>query len=282
VATLVTESREVDTSNESNISYLDMMSFPDFKIQALNLGVPSKAYIHGDHSRPGYDYDLFSTALKSGEIYQIRVTSSDPSVSISHLEIKGEGSFYAGPMNKDDAGFSTIYSFFGLDGVCVLGLGASSVSYPTDEPGAIKSYEITVTRFAREPAIPKFEVEKVALLYEAALDRKPDIPGLNYWIDTLEAGVSIRDIAGSFTNSAEFTSNFNTTSNDAFVAQLYLNVLGRNAEQAGADYWLGVMGNGHSRSDVLVGFAESAENRANAADWLGGVHYEAVTDMWML
>lgn len=131
--------------------------------------------------------------------------------------------------------------------------------------------------------LPLSLVEDMALLYQAALDRRPDIDGLNYFVGDLTAGQSLQDIASSFYLSAEFRDQFESFGNSQYVNQLYQNVLGRAADEAGLEYWLtDIEVHDRSHSDVLVSFAQSEENRANAADWLAGLHYSEYADMWVL
>ena len=106
---------------------------------------------------------------------------------------------------------------------------------------------------------------RVARLYEAGLNRLPDQGGLNFWIDAVQDGQSLSGLAGGFIASAEFQARFGgaTSSNGAFVDQLYLNVLGRAAEPGGREFWVDSLDRGAaSRAEVLVGFSESAENKA--------------------
>jgi hypothetical protein len=112
--------------------------------------------------------------------------------------------------------------------------------------------------------------ENIALLYEAALDRMPDISGLNYWIDRAETGVSIVQIANSFINSNEFQEKYDASTDEAFLSQLYANVLDRAPDASGQDYWLGKMNQGMSQAEVLNSFAVSEENQSNS-DWLSSM-----------
>jgi Ca2+-binding RTX toxin-like protein len=104
-------------------------------------------------------------------------------------------------------------------------------------------------------------------MYEAALDRVPDAGGLRYWVAMVDGGASLKDIAGGFLNSPEFKTNVGANLSDAaFVDALYQNVLERPGEQAGLDYWTGLLASGAAtRSDVLIGFSESPENVAQLA-----------------
>lgn len=100
-------------------------------------------------------------------------------------------------------------------------------------------------------------------MYRAAFDRTPDNPGLGYWIKALDGHVTLRDLADSFIKSTEFAQLYgDNPSNAAFVARLYNNVLHREGEQAGVDYWVGVLDRGEARANVLANFSEGAENRA--------------------
>lgn len=100
-------------------------------------------------------------------------------------------------------------------------------------------------------------------LYQAAFDRAPDATGNGYWIGRLDAGLSLRDVAGEFIQSAEFAALYGASPSDqAFVTALYDNVLHRAFDQDGFDFWTRSLAAGMSREDVLVQFSESGENQA--------------------
>ncbi|MBV6321540.1 DUF4214 domain-containing protein [Duganella violaceipulchra] len=100
-------------------------------------------------------------------------------------------------------------------------------------------------------------------LYQAAFNRAPDLGGLGYWIDVMDQGLSVRSAAGFFAGSAEFQQLYgDKLSDDAFITQLYSNVLHRAPDEGGKAYWLQVMHNdGVSRGDALGFFSESQENQ---------------------
>lgn len=104
---------------------------------------------------------------------------------------------------------------------------------------------------------------KAYRLYEAALDRTPDCKGLAEWINYLDAGNSLVSMAEQFINSPEFSAKYGPLNNFGFVNQLYLNVLERNGETQGLNDWNNALQSTHTRADVLVGFSESAENKAS-------------------
>nr|WP_295712864.1 DUF4214 domain-containing protein [uncultured Halomonas sp.] len=130
--------------------------------------------------------------------------------------------------------------------------------------------------------IPREMIEKIGLLYEAALGRMPDQGGYDFWINTFAEGSPLQGIASAFMDAPEFQQQFASSSNAAFIDQLYLNVLDRPGEAGGVDYWLGVLENqSASQEDVLLAFAASAENIENA-EWLAGLSYNAGSDSWIM
>jgi hypothetical protein len=105
-------------------------------------------------------------------------------------------------------------------------------------------------------------------LYVAGLDRGPDQTGQTHWTGALDAGAQLEQLARGFLNSAEFALRFGgpNTPVDAYVAQLYRNLLHREGEDAGKAFWREQLVSGRAdKADVLVGFSESAENKAGTA-----------------
>ncbi len=102
-------------------------------------------------------------------------------------------------------------------------------------------------------------------LYNASFKRLPDSDGLEYWINQFSSGAnSIRVVASSFLGSAEFAERYGSNVKDEkYVTTLYQNVLGRAPDTSGLKYWLGQLSSGtETRYEALLGFAESAENKA--------------------
>lgn len=108
-------------------------------------------------------------------------------------------------------------------------------------------------------------------LYQAAFDRKPDANGLSFWMDYLDSGHLLKEVATGFINSAEFINMYGENSTaDQFVTNLYGNVLHRAPDQQGFDYWVDSIVRGiNNKEDVLVAFSESTENQVNLIDAIG-------------
>ncbi len=116
------------------------------------------------------------------------------------------------------------------------------------------------------PEFQAWQVEPVIRLYLAAFNRIPDYAGLQNWSAALHAGsLSLTDAANGFATSAEFLQTYGTLDNTGFVEQLYLNVLGREADTGGLNDWVGLLNGGASRGAVLIGFSESDEFKADSA-----------------
>lgn len=103
---------------------------------------------------------------------------------------------------------------------------------------------------------------QVYRLYQAALDRTPDTPGLTHNIHRVDHGLSLHDMADAFIQSAEFQVHYGSTVSDqAFVTALYDNVLNRAPDADGFAAWTGRLAeHSYDRAGVLVGFSESYEN----------------------
>jgi len=113
---------------------------------------------------------------------------------------------------------------------------------------------------------------KMFRLYNASFKRLPDPDGLRYWIGNFSSGKDDeRAVASSFLASAEFKQRYGENVSDStYVNTLYKNVLGRDADTGGLNYWLGQLNSGaETRYEVLLGFSESAENKGLFTEMTG-------------
>jgi hypothetical protein len=108
-------------------------------------------------------------------------------------------------------------------------------------------------------------------VYQAAFNRTPDSGGLGFWINSMDNGKPLSEVAAGFVASAEFKAVYGANPTNAqIVAKLYDNVLHRPGETAGVNFWIGEL-DSHRRSvaEVLAGFSESAENQAGLIGVIG-------------
>ncbi|GIL39046.1 DUF4214 domain-containing protein [Roseiterribacter gracilis] len=111
------------------------------------------------------------------------------------------------------------------------------------------------------------DANAVARLYAVALDRMPDADGLTFWVNQEKAGMSHAAVAQDFVNSPEFRTNTAALDNHGFLSLLYDTAFHRAPDAVGEQAWLNFLGAGHSRGEVLIGFADSAEMKAATASW---------------
>lgn len=110
----------------------------------------------------------------------------------------------------------------------------------------------------------------IARLYSAAFARAPDTGGLAVQLNALHQGVTPLQLAHNFIGSAEFLARYGANlSNLQYATQLYSNVLGRAPDAGGLAVQVGALDGGLSRDQLLLNFADSAENKVKVtADWL--------------
>ena len=101
-------------------------------------------------------------------------------------------------------------------------------------------------------------------IYNASFKRLPDPDGLRDWISNFSSGKDDeRAVASSFLASAEFKERYGEdVSNESYVNTLNINVLGRDYDQTGYDYWLSNLNNGiETKYELLSRWSESAETK---------------------
>ncbi|NDW01300.1 DUF4214 domain-containing protein [Salipiger sp. PrR002] len=127
------------------------------------------------------------------------------------------------------------------------------------------------TRFAID-SDPASWSDDVFRLYQATLDRAPDLAGFENWSERLSEGRPLLAVIDGFVKSAEFQATYGDLDTEGFVTLLYNNVLDRDPDAAGLENWSARLEAGASRSEVVMGFSQSAEFTAATApaltNWL--------------
>jgi hypothetical protein len=138
--------------------------------------------------------------------------------------------------------------------------GNSNVPPASIEPlpvtfGALMSFAQNLDELTRaDEFVP--DHANVLRLYRASFDREPDLGGSLYWISIWNGGASLEEIAYQFAFSAEFELRYgDQLTNEEFLEVVYQNVLGREYDQDGFDYWLNLL-----ETDQL--------GRAGAIQWI--------------
>jgi len=116
------------------------------------------------------------------------------------------------------------------------------------------------------------------MLYKAAFNHEPDTPGIGFWINKMDGGMSYATVAQNFVNSAEFKTAFggSNPSVNTLVTKLYNNVLTRNPDAGGLAFWQEKLSTGGwTVANVLGYFATSAENVTNVTPLIAnGIPYQ--------
>lgn len=97
---------------------------------------------------------------------------------------------------------------------------------------------------------------QIAALYDKLFNRQADLDGFQYWADLAKGGTSLGTIAVSMLNSDEYTSvsgkDFDTLETTEQIEVLYEEILEREPDQAGLDYWVNEVSSGSSADDVAA------------------------------
>ncbi len=100
-------------------------------------------------------------------------------------------------------------------------------------------------------------------LYRAFLGRDPDVDGTKYWISVSRSGVSLDAIAGAFSDSAEFRQTYGSLTDRGFLSVVYRNVLGRDPDPVGFDYWLSLLERGALSRHLTVRYVAANDEFIN-------------------
>lgn len=175
----------------------------------------------------------------------------------------------------------------GLDTAVVVGkhaaftVAASGSSFAVTAAGGTLADTLTnVERLQFDDAYVALDLNGSAgqayRIYQAAFDRKPDLGGLGFWIGSMDKGMSLNDASAGFMASPEFIALYGANPSDLdFVSRLYHNVLHRDGEKAGIDFWVSSLSVSHiPRNEVLAQFSASPENQAQVIGSIqNGIEY---------
>jgi hypothetical protein len=99
-----------------------------------------------------------------------------------------------------------------------------------------------LTTFGGPTALSATDFERFIELYIAYFNRAPDAIGLNFWGTAFANGTSLEEMASLFIDQDETRLTYqNGTTNQEFTTSVYNNVLGREPDQAGFEFWLGAL-----------------------------------------
>jgi hypothetical protein len=270
--------------DKKNLMLVDLSTFPTHS-KTVEFGPSFQSILH-DVNNDGYmDLVLFGTGTNQG--------SGDIEIHFLKTHITLGSEILAGTQSND-----VFKANLGDDYINALG-GRDTIMYS----GAISEYTVSLGENVRVrdlvqnrdgqdalESIERLQFSDLNLaldtdgvagqayrIYKAAFDRAPDLPGLGYWINDMDKGASLETVAGGFIASEEFLSRYGSNSSNVdFIRLLYENVLDRQPDTAGYEYWQRDMANGMTREKMLINFSESNENKQNVAGLIeNGIEYTA-------
>jgi hypothetical protein len=127
--------------------------------------------------------------------------------------------------------------------------------------------------FTKTASLSASQITDLTQLYVASFNRAPDAMGLDYWGSQLKDGWSLQAIAKSFFAQREAAAAYPAgQSTEAFVTQVYNNVLNRGPDSGGLSFWSAELDSGHISKDS---FLLAVINGARAA---GGTDAQVLTN----
>ncbi len=102
---------------------------------------------------------------------------------------------------------------------------------------------------------------QVYRLYRTAFNRVPDLAERSFWIDAMDKGASLLQLAEVFVGGAEFAARYGSElgTDAGFIDLMYWKVYGWGTDPEGRAFWLDALARGAiTRAGVLAEFAESA------------------------
>ena len=107
--------------------------------------------------------------------------------------------------------------------------------------------------FAGPTGLSEEAFENFIELYIAYFNRAPDAVGLYFWATAFVNGTTLQEAASLFIDQDETRDTYpDTLSNADLATAVYNNVLGRIPDQAGFDFWVGVLDQGAVTRDQFI------------------------------
>lgn len=119
------------------------------------------------------------------------------------------------------------------------------------DSGAFAPFDLTM--FGGQAALSQDDFGSFIELYIAYFNRAPDAVGLNFWGTAFANGTTLEEMATLFIDQPETVAAYpEGTSNTVFAETVFNNVLGRTPDQAGLDFWVGVLDAGDVTRDQFI------------------------------
>ncbi|MBM2321388.1 MULTISPECIES: DUF4214 domain-containing protein [Marivita] len=142
------------------------------------------------------------------------------------------------------------------DGVNVIDRSGAEGTDQLSEIETLSFGDNSAFNLADQVGIASLSAEEIATfveLYIAYFNRAPDAEGLNFWGSAFANGYSLETIATLFLGQSETQQTYpDTLSNLDFATQVYNNVLGRDPDQGGLEFWVNLLDGGGVTRDQFI------------------------------
>lgn len=105
--------------------------------------------------------------------------------------------------------------------------------------------------------------EYITQIYAGYFNRAPDPEGLNYWVGRFNGGMSLLEIAQSFSVQPETTALYSYLTGGgspaSFLTSIYNNLLGRAVDPAGAAYWTAQLASNMPVGRIIIDIISGAQ-----------------------
>ncbi|UOD50392.1 tail fiber protein [Orrella daihaiensis] len=116
------------------------------------------------------------------------------------------------------------------------------------------------------------DITEIDHLYEEVLGRSPDAEGLTYWVEQMNQGATLQDVAQALAESTEFKQLYGTPSEEQLVEELYEAILDRSPDAQGLAYWTeALVVHGATEGELIVSLLTSAESQSASMHQAGAI-----------
>lgn len=145
------------------------------------------------------------------------------------------------------------------DGTDTL-IGFEFLDFDTEIP-ALGGNPLKLEMFGGLTELSAHKFSEIIELYIAYFNRAPDAMGLNFWATAYSNGQPLEEIATLFFDQDETRALYpEGTSSAVFLETIYQNVLGRNFDQGGFDFWENELNSGAvGRDEFIFKFLDGAQ-----------------------
>lgn len=156
--------------------------------------------------------------------------------------------FYLGDLNNFTISLSRLGDIFVTDRTGAEGsdrlIDVETLVFATGG-SAFADGVIDLTQFGDIASLGGAQITEFVELYIAYFNRAPDAIGLNFWGTAFANGVTLEEIAALFLDQEETRATYpSDATNLDFATEVYTNVLGRDPDQPGLDFWVPLLDSG--------------------------------------